>query len=313
VDLTEAVAGATTVVATGARTQWEVGGPVPIGTDVRAPGGIVRYEPADMTVTVGAGTSFAQLDAVLAEHGQQCPLDPRNLDATVGGIIACGLSGARRLRHGPTRDQVLEVRVVTADGRIVKGGGPTVKNVTGYDLPRLFTGSFGTLGVLSQVTLRCRPRAAHTQWFVTDEPDALYRASTMLWAGDRVHVLLEGAGDDIAAAGLTPAAAPAFPDGPCRGRISVAPGAIRALAVDLRDVAWLAELGVGTVHVAAPDTAGLVAARKAAHAHGGWMLREAGDDGADGFGRPLPNLAVMQRIKAAFDPTGKFSPGRLPL
>ena len=174
-DLTEAVAGATTVVAAGARTQWEVGGPVPVGTEVRAPAGIVRYEPADMTVTVGAGTSFAQLDAVLAEHGQQCPLDPRNLDATVGGIIACGLSGARRLRHGPVRDQVLEVRVVTADGRMVKGGGPTVKNVTGYDLPRLFTGSFGTLGVLSQVTLRCRPRAAHAQWFVTDEPDALYR------------------------------------------------------------------------------------------------------------------------------------------
>ena len=205
------------------------------------------------------------------------------------------------------------MRVVTADGRLVKGGGPTVKNVTGYDLPRLFVGSFGTLAVLVQVTLRCRPRARTRSGSSPTNPTALYRASTMLWAGDQVHVLLEGAAADVAAAALTPATPPAFPEGRCRGRISVAPGAIRSLASDLHDVTWLAELGVGTVHVAAPDAAALAAVRRAAHAHGGWMLREAGDDGADGFGRPLPNLAVMRRIKAAFDPTGKLAPGRLPL
>ncbi len=89
-----------------------------------------------------------------------CALDPRDPAATIGGILACGLSGWRRLRHGPLRDHVLEVRFVTAQGRLVKAGGPTVKNVTGYDLPRLLVGSFGTLGVLAQVTLRCRPRPA---------------------------------------------------------------------------------------------------------------------------------------------------------
>ena len=78
--------------------------------------------------------------------------------ATIGGILACGLSGVRRLRHGPVRDHVLEVRFETGDGRMVKGGGPTVKNVTGYDIPRLFVGSLGTIGVLHQATLRCRPR-----------------------------------------------------------------------------------------------------------------------------------------------------------
>src|SRR3954464_1146096 len=152
-------------VPVGARTHWEVGGPPPAGAGVRAPEGVVAYEPADMTVTVGAGTAFADLDQVLAEHRQEVPLDPRSNAATVGGILACGLSGIRRLRHGPVRDHALEVRFVTGDGRAVKGGGPTVKNVTGYDLPRLLVGSFGTLGLITRATLRCRPRPESSRWF----------------------------------------------------------------------------------------------------------------------------------------------------
>ena len=122
------------------------------------------YDPRDLTVTVGAGTSVAELAAVLAEHGQECPLDPRDPSATVGGVLATGLSGPRRLRHGPLRDRVLEVRFVTADGRLVKGGGPTVKNVTGFDLPRLLVGSLGTIGVIAQVTLRCQPLPSAARW-----------------------------------------------------------------------------------------------------------------------------------------------------
>src|SRR5262249_31184397 len=159
-DLVAAVAAADAVQPVGARTQWETGNPPGPGVEVAAPAGIVRYEPDDLTVTVGAGTTFAEVDAALAEHGQECPLDPRDPAATIGGIVATGLSGVRRLRHGPLRDHVLEIRFVTGDGRVVKGGGPTVKNVTGYDLPRVFVGSYGTLGVLVQLTLRCRPRAA---------------------------------------------------------------------------------------------------------------------------------------------------------
>src|SRR5437868_1183882 len=97
-------ASAPVVAPIGARTQWEIGGPPPEGAvEVRAPAGVVAYEPADMTITVGAGTSFETLDGVLAEHGQECALDPRSRAATVGGILACGLSGIRRLRHGPVR------------------------------------------------------------------------------------------------------------------------------------------------------------------------------------------------------------------
>jgi hypothetical protein len=119
---------ATSVVAVGARTQWEVGGRSdPAATEVCAPSGVVSYDPRELTVTVAAGTTVAELDAALAAQGQECPLDPRTPDATVGGVLAAGLSGARRLRNGPIRDRVLEVRFVTADGRVVKGGGPTVK------------------------------------------------------------------------------------------------------------------------------------------------------------------------------------------
>ena len=303
----------------GSRTHWEVGGRPPAGaTEVRAPSGILAYEPADMTVTVGAGTTYAELDARLAEHGQMCPLDPRTPAATIGGILACGLSGIRRRRHGPMRDHVLEVRFTTGDGHLVKGGGPTVKNVTGYDLPRLFVGSLGTLGVLQQATLRCRPRAPHARWFVTDDASALYRPSARLWRGGREHVLLEGPAVDIdaQARGMTEVeSAPELPDGAHRGRISVTPARVRDVGAALNgSVHWCAELDVGTVHVAAESAEALAGARAIAHAHRGWMLRERGgppDD--DGYGRPLPNLELMRRIKTAFDPAGRLNPGRLPL
>ncbi len=303
----------------GAGTHWGVGGPPPAGaTEVRAPAGVIAYEPADMTITVGAATTFDEVDRILAEHGQECALDPRSRAATIGGILACGLSGVRRLRHGPVRDHVLEVRFETGDGRMVKGGGPTVKNVTGYDLPRLFVGSLGTIGVLHQATLRCRPRFACARWFTASEAGAAYRPSARLWDGDRETALFEGVDADIEVQGrgMQPvAAAPALPEGEHRGRISVAPGRVvacaRALAADVR---WCAELGIGTIHVAADSAPALLSARAAAHAHGGWMLREAGgptDD--DGYGIPLPNAPVMRRIKAAFDPEGNLNPGRLPL
>jgi glycolate oxidase FAD binding subunit len=302
----------------GARTHWEVGGPPPEGArEVRAPDGVISHEPADMTVTVGAGTSCAALDAALAEHGQEVPLDPRSEAATVGGVLACGLSGVRRLRCGPLRDQVLEVRFTTGDGRAVKGGGPTVKNVTGYDLPRLLVGSLGTLGVITQVTLRCRPRAAVSRWYV-GHGGPCYRPAARLWDGSTEHVLLEGVAADVDSQGRALQIAddaPTLPNGPHRGRVSVAPARVQSVgaALDGR-VRWCAELGVGTVHVAADEPDGLVHARTVATAHGGWLLREAGGaPNDDGFGSRLPNIELMRRIKAAFDPQGRMNPGRLPL
>jgi FAD/FMN-containing dehydrogenase len=325
-ELRATVATADAVAPAGARTHWEVGNPAAGGVEVRAPGGIVAYDPAELTVTAGAGTTVAELESALGDAGQECPLDPRDPRATVGGVLATGLSGPRRLRYGPLRDRLLEVRFVTADGRLVKGGGPTVKNVTGYDLPRLLVGSLGTIGVLAQVTLRCQPRARSARWFTTgtDPFEArrrMFRPSCIAWDGRTTRVLLEGHPDDVAAeasaAGLDPGhdSQPGWPDGPHRGRISVRPSRLRDLApaLDTIDgVEWLAEVGVGTVHIAATDPQGLVAAREVASAHAGWLLREAGAPGVDGYGGPLPNFAILERIRAAFDPTVKLSPGRLP-
>ena len=324
-ELCDTVAAARRVVAVGSRTQWEVGGPPPRDAqEVRVPAGVITYDPDDLTATVAAGTTCAELAAVLAAQGQECPLDPRDPDATVGGVIACGLSGWRRLRAGPLRDRVLEVRFVTADGRLVKGGGPTVKNVSGYDLPRLLVGSFGTLGVIAQVTLRCQPRPVASTWCTTALDPFMVRAAVLrpvciLRDEASTRVLLEGeAADvahDLAALGATECATPTLPEGAHRGRISAPPAELPALLAGLgaTGVSWAAELGVGTVHVAAGSPAAALAARTAAEEQGGWMLREAGLPGDDGFGVPLPNAALLRRIADAFDPDGRCAPGRLPL
>src|SRR6478736_3214743 len=127
------------IVVTGAGTHAEVGNPVVAArvSTVCIDAGVVTYDPDDMTVTALAGTTVAELDAAVGEAGQEVSLDPRSRDATIGGVLAAGLSGIRRLRHGPLRDTLLEVRFVDGCGTLVKGGGPVVKNVTGYDLPRL--------------------------------------------------------------------------------------------------------------------------------------------------------------------------------
>ncbi len=313
------------VVPVGSGTHTEVGGPAPTGTEVRAPSGIITYDPAELTVTVGAGTTVGELAEVLAAKGQECALDPRDPRATIGGTLACGLSGSRRLRYGPLRDRVLEVRFANAAGDLVRGGGPTVKNVTGYDMPRLLVGSFGTLGVLTRVILRCQPKAIHAFWGSTDQhPDSVrarcFRPSSVLWDGARSSVLLEGHPKDVdvqaRAANLEPLdAPPVLPGGPHRGRASVLPNQTEALGTAfaaLEGVRWVAESGVGTIHVACDDERDLRVAREATEASGGWLLREAGAPGLDGFGIALPNAALMARVKAAFDPTGKLAPGRLP-
>ena len=322
-ELRAQVAAADAVLPVGGRTQWEVGGDAPEGVEVRAPAGILTYDPADLTVTVGAGTSIRELADALGEAGQECALDPRDPDATVGGVLAVGLSGLRRLAYGPLRDRVLEVRFVAADGRMVRGGGPTVKNVTGYDLPRLLVGSFGTIGVLTQVILRCQPRASRSTWSASDrDPDAVrrdcFRPACVAWDGRTTRVLLEGHPDDVAAqeraAGLERVdTAPDWPAGPHGGRISVVAARIPAVARALDAVPglrWMAEVGVGTVHVASDGVDALAAAREYATAAGGWLLREAGD--LEPFGPPIRNAALMRRIRDAFDPTGKMNPGRLP-
>jgi len=276
-------------------------------------------------VTVGAGTRVGDLAEELARAGQQCPLDPASADATVGGVLATGLSGFRRLRYGPVRQRLLEVHVVLGDGRCVKGGGRTVKNVSGYDVPRLMVGSFGTLGVIVQATLRCEPQPAASAWCAVGAPGdevlaRAFRPSAVLVGPDTTWVLIEGFPEDVAAEttrlGGVPAQAPAWPEGPHRGRISVRPARVDAVVRALGEagVTVLGEAGVGTVHVAAATPDGLDVARACAHAEGGWLLRESGGGaGADGFGVAVSSAELMARIKDALDPAGKCNPGRLPL
>ncbi len=119
---------------------------------------VVEYEPADLTVTVEAGIRLGDLQTELAEHRQYLALNPPYADrCTIGGIVATNASGSLRLRHGTARNQVLGLRVVRADGTVVKSGGKVVKNVAGYDLNKLYIGAFGTLGIITEVTLKLSP------------------------------------------------------------------------------------------------------------------------------------------------------------
>jgi glycolate oxidase FAD binding subunit len=120
---------------------------------------ILEHEPGDLTATVGAGITLSALQSALGKRGQWLSLDPANPGrATVGGILASDASGPRRHLYGTCRDLLIGITVVAADGSIVRGGGKVVKNVAGYDLPKLYVGSFGTLGILVEATLRLRPR-----------------------------------------------------------------------------------------------------------------------------------------------------------
>lgn len=120
--------------------------------------GIVEHAAADMTVTVKAGTKFGDLQRALAPYQQKVALDPFwPEEATIGGVIAANDSGPKRLGYGSARDSVIGMRIVYPDGTIIRSGGKVVKNVAGYDMNKLFIGAMGTLGVLSEITLKLRP------------------------------------------------------------------------------------------------------------------------------------------------------------
>ncbi len=119
--------------------------------------GVVSYEPDDMTLVVRPGTTLREVDAVLSKRALSAVFPEQSPDRTVGGVVATGAAGYRRLRYGPTRDRVLGVSLVTGYGKQISGGGRLVKNVTGYDLPRLVTGSYGSLGFIGEVCVKLLP------------------------------------------------------------------------------------------------------------------------------------------------------------
>ncbi len=130
---------------------------------------IVAHRHGDLTATIQAGAALGDVNRALARHRQWIPLDPPSADrATIGGLVATNDSGPRRHRYGAPRDLIIGVEFVRADGRLAKGGGIVVKNVAGYDLPRLLTGSFGTLGVIVSATFKLYPLTAASGTLVID-------------------------------------------------------------------------------------------------------------------------------------------------
>ncbi|MCP5027140.1 MAG: FAD-binding protein [Actinomycetia bacterium] len=275
------------VTCVGGRTHWQVGGEVDgRAAEVQAPSGVVEFEPAEMIVRVGAATPVTELHAAIAPANQFTIL-PELSGATVGGVLAVGHSDLHRLGYGPLRDALLEAIIADHRGTLVAGGGPVVKNVTGFDLCRLLVGSVGTLGFMGQVVVRTLPRPETSRWMAgPGDPQTLYTqlltATSVLWDGTTTWIGLAGRHSDVdaesqlaAGAGLSPAEGPPpLPD----HRWSIDPATVPRLTGE-----FVAEIGVGVVHRPEPQPP-----------------------------RPVPPRVevINKRIKTLFDPDGRLNPGR---
>lgn len=289
------------VAVVGARTRWDVGGPAAAGTRLlSAPSGIVSYSPEEMTVAVRAGTAVDELHAELAARGQRTALPERG--GTVGGALAVGENDIRALGRGMLRTALLQIRYVSAEGRIVSGGGPTVKNVSGFDLPRLMVGSLGTLGLLAEAIIRTNPIPPVTRWLHAERADpvavhaTLLAPAAVLWDGSSTWVQIEGHGPDVDAQHRALAKL---------GTFSEVDGGPGGLPVALPPHRW---------SLPPSELPGLVAGDGG---HGRFVA-------ATGLGlafadhrQPQRELspgvaAVAARLKENFDPTGRLNPGRDP-
>lgn len=143
------------------------GQPIDIALSTCRMNQVLAYSPEDLVVTAQPGASLAKLQTVLAEQEKMLPLDPWvSKHATLGGITATGISGPRRALYGTVRDMAIALRVVYPDGTVVRTGSKVVKNVAGYDMTKLFVGSRGTLGVITEVTFKLRPLPLHRETVV---------------------------------------------------------------------------------------------------------------------------------------------------
>jgi glycolate oxidase FAD binding subunit len=290
---------------------------------------VAAYDPAEMLAVVGGGISLGGLRRVLVAGGQEWPADAPE-DATVGGTIATAASSPRRLRMGSLRDTVVEMELVTGDGRLVRSGARTVKNVTGYDVHRLATGSLGTLGAIVQVALKLRPLPAARRLLVgrgggLDLGRAVLGAiplpSAVVATPDRVEVALEGWPDEVEELTQTARWAIAdlevVEDASARGAEAiVAPVVVEvAVAPSKLDVVlhaetdWRALMGVGIAWVGLPDDGDRLTELRRRVAEAGGIAPVIRGPGGLGDA-PVAALEVHRRLKAAFDPAGILAPGR---
>lgn len=316
----------------------------PVGTvlDTRPHSGVVSYEPTELVVTVRAGTPLTELEALLAENNQMLAFEPPHFGegATVGGMVAAGLSGPRRQAAGAVRDFVLGVKIIDGRGETLSFGGQVMKNVAGYDVSRVIAGSLGTLGLILEVSLKVLPRpvAETTLRFALDEGGAIDRlnewggqplpVSASAWCNGQMHVRLSGAEAAVRAAVQR------------LGGERLDEEAAAGFWADLREQrsAFFEQVGDGILwRVSVPTSAApLRLAGSQLIEWGGaqrWLLTEAGAErvraraaelgghaqafrGADRQGDifhplPAPLMGIHRRLKQAFDPAGIFNPGRL--
>jgi len=304
--------------------------------DMGAYQGIVSYEPTELVITVRTGTPLVELEQALAESGQMLPFEPPafGAGATIGGTIACGFSGPARPYRGAARDFILGVNCVSGRGEYLRFGGQVMKNVAGYDVSRLMVGAMGTLGVMTEASLKVLPLPVIERTLVFDcsGNDALVKMNELgarplpvtgtAWHDGKLRVRLSGSelavesaasslgGDlDIAGASFWQALKEHRLDffggtGPL-WRLSIAPP---AKMPDLPGES-LVEWGGALFWVRGNDPQALVAL---ARAHGGNLTRFRGAERSVSF-QPLGEAeAVLNRgLKQAFDPAGILNPDRM--
>lgn len=312
--------------------------------DTRGHAGVVAYEPTELVVTARCGTPLAELEATLAGQGQGLAFEPPHFGpaATVGGMVAAGLSGPRRAQAGALRDFVLGAKIVDGKGEVLAFGGQVMKNVAGYDVARLMAGSLGTLGLIAEVSLKVLPFpvARATLAFPLTQECALARLNE--WGGQPL-----------------PIAASAWYDGVLRVRLSGAAAAVAAAADRLGREAggavlddaeadaywqglreqtlvffagdeplWRLSVASTTPPLGLPGATLIewggaqrwlrgerdaACMRDLAARSGGHATLFRGGDKTLGVFQPLPAalLKIHRRIKGAFDPHGVFNRGRL--
>ena len=312
--------------------------------DTRAHAGIVDYEPAELVLTARAGTPLAEIERALDDAGQMLAFEPPHFGehATLGGAIACGLSGPRRPYAGAVRDLVLGTRVIDGRGDELQFGGRVMKNVAGFDVSRLMAGSLGTLGLITEVSLKClpRPREEVTRVLAVSADEAIRLVNQ--WGGQplplsatayvdgQLWVRLSGAGPAVRSA-IERVGGDAVDNGALWWtslREQQHPFFERARAgeaelwrVSVRSTAAHADLGGGqliewggALRWVVPEP-GVDAARLRswAVAHGGHATLFRAHDKSGSVFQPLatPLATIHKRLKAEFDPRGILNPGRM--
>ena len=311
--------------------------------DVRGIHGIVSYAPGELVVTARGGTRLAEIEDVLAASGQMLAFEPphHGEGTTLGGIVACGFSGPRRPHAGAVRDFVLGARTIDGTGTALAFGGQVIKNVAGFDVSRLMTGALGTLGVLSEISLKClpMPKVETTRAVDCDGATALRLmnewggralpiSATCFHAG-KLRVRLSGAGPAVSGAAVAIGGEEVDAADYWRAlrdqRLDhFAPGAddeVVLWRLSVRSTApwgpWptdtLIEWGGALRWLRGATALDAESVRRWAADHGGHAtLFRAGDKSAGSFQRlPEPMLALHQRLKQVFDPQRILNPGRM--